>query len=127
MTTADKILTTSDEEFEFREALSLVLTGRESDGAVDDLNRDIVVTAYDGAYGQAGVVLAINGSPPVALLLVVTDKMDKTVFVFRRPYRPGPVIEIADPSGYTRVSKKKARLHRAVTAYLKTVGVDLGR
>jgi hypothetical protein len=39
-------------------------------GRVDFDARDIIATVYDGAYGPAGLVLAINGSPPRGTFLV---------------------------------------------------------
>ena len=121
MVTTNETTNVTDEELEFREALGLVLTGRRHDGPTANLDREIVITPYDGAYGQAGVVIAINGSPPVGLLLVITDQMQKTVFVFRRPYRPGSVIEIRDPAAHTQVGKDRARLHHAALAYLEVM------
>lgn len=38
--------------------------------ASEDLNRVIRVTPFEGAYGTAGYVIAVEGSPPRALLLL---------------------------------------------------------
>ena len=35
----------------------------------DFLAREIVVTPYDGAYGRAGYVVVVNGSPPRGLFI----------------------------------------------------------
>lgn len=36
----------------------------------DVRERDIIITPYDGAYGWAGVVITVNGSPPRGTFLV---------------------------------------------------------
>ena len=41
----------------------------------DYLGRDVIVTPYEGAYGVAGYVVAINGSPPKGVAFVQTSSM----------------------------------------------------
>jgi len=124
MVTSDKLLETSNEEFEFREALEALL-GIRSD--ISDLERPIIVTPYDGAYGRAGFVLTIDGSPPRALVHVTATYNQPYVFVFRRPYRPGPVIEIEPPVWRETRSKKKVRFYNAVLKYLEVNGYLKGK
>jgi hypothetical protein len=122
----DELLSMPDVELEFRGALSELLTGRKADGEITDLEREIAITPYDGAYGRAGVVITIEGSPPRALLLVTTDRgtSGAYVLVLRRPYRSGPAIEIEAPIWQVQnVTNRKQRLYRATIAYLKSQGV----
>ena len=39
-------------------------------GYPDDYARPVHVTPYDGAYGNAGYVITINGSPPLTTFLL---------------------------------------------------------
>lgn len=64
-------------EYEFRQKLHHALYGHAA--SEGDLERPLIVQPFDGNYGQAGVVLAINGSPPRAIVLVI----GKTVYLCR--------------------------------------------
>ena len=50
----------------------------------DDLNREIIITPFAGNYGLAGYVMAVNGSPPKAIVVVdqygvAFRRLDKTI------------------------------------------------
>lgn len=45
-------------------------------GRADLDARDIITTIYDGAYGPAGLVLAVNGSPPRGTFLVPREALE---------------------------------------------------
>ncbi len=63
--------------------LYLRMGKRPSKGIVEDYHgRDIVVTPFDGAYGHAGVVVALNGSPPRGLFLVTDESLDPNGYGF---------------------------------------------
>jgi hypothetical protein len=56
----------------------------------DDLGRELIITPFDGCYGQAGLVMTINGSPPRAIAVVQTyHKRLQTIWVMRRQGRNG--------------------------------------
>lgn len=47
--------------------------------------REIVVTPFDGAYGNAGVVIALNGSPPRGVIVVLENRNKHN---YHRNYAP---------------------------------------
>ena len=110
-----------DQELAFREALH-ELTGR---GDVDDLSRKVIVTPYEGAYGIAGAIVTVNGSPPCALVLVTADKgrSGATVCVFGAPGSAQHPL-VMDQWTLSRYrSGKKREAHKAILEYLTFVGV----
>lgn len=42
----------------------------------DVYSRKIVVTQYDGNYGNAGLVIALNGSPPRGTIILAESRHD---------------------------------------------------
>jgi len=114
---------TPEQELALREALrDLIHGGYCSD--VDDLRRRIYVTPFDGAYGVAGAVIAIEGTPPRALIVVSKGYGDAGMCFFREPgHAAGPI----SVNGYTirryGARSKKRRAHRAVLEYLKFAGL----
>jgi len=108
-------------EREFRQALAEL---RNVGLTLDDLRREIHVTPFEGAYGPAGVVLAINGSPPAALALATVDKDRRgaTVVVFRSP---GSATHPTVMDSFTHMrykSGKRLRAYNATLAYLTSLG-----
>jgi hypothetical protein len=101
---------------------------------VSDLHRSVHITPFDGAYGYAGVVLAINGSPSRAIIVfegltdrehdrcsrvvVMTPSKVRTYDVWRllgkRNKRDEDILELID---YVRVSVRKDM--QKVRAYLE--------
>jgi hypothetical protein len=60
--------TVSVESRSFQRAIFEYLGVRYS---ADDLTRPVFVTPYEGAYGCAGYVISVNGTPPRTVLLVI--------------------------------------------------------
>lgn len=44
------------------------------EGHVDALKREIIITPFAGAYGTAGFMIVINGSPPAGILMVLGNE-----------------------------------------------------
>lgn len=78
----------------------------------DELCRELIVTPFDGCYGQAGAVVTLNGSPPRFVAVVLGYGVQAVVHVLA-PARPRlrPITE----SGPTA----RLPLRRAVLAYVK--------
>jgi hypothetical protein len=112
-----------EQERVLREALYQLTYGRGRMPDQDFLEREIIITSFGGCYGQAGVVVAINGSPPRALMLVTTDhgSRDAIIHVFRHNQlgrRPVSLLpNIYDTPGY------KWQLRQAIVGYLVAQGV----
>ena len=70
------VQTAADLETAFRDVAARY-AGLDSPRGRADLDaRAIEATIYDGAYGPAGLVLAINGSPPRGTFLIPRDVLD---------------------------------------------------
>lgn len=117
--------TIPEAERELREALAGLLA-RGGPSVFDELDRDFVVTPYDGAYGQAGTVIALNGSPPRVIILTLSyrmaygDRYDGAVIVLRRPIWAGSAIEIhGSDYRYTSPKNKRRRVYHAVFDFLE--------
>lgn len=112
----------SEPERDFRQALAVA---RDTTLTLDDVRREIHVTPYTGAYGPAGVVIAVNGSPPRALLLVTIDtgRSGASVVIFRDPgWARRPLICDQDTNRrYT--TGKRVQVRKATLAYLDHIGV----
>jgi hypothetical protein len=66
------MITTKNNTTELRGLLASLLCGRScpSQKLIEDLDgREIVVTPFNGAYGQAGTIIALNGSPPRGVIV----------------------------------------------------------
>lgn len=66
------------------------------------LDRPLVITPFAGNYGQAGLVLVVNGSPPVGIVMVIehSGAHDCEVYhlprgIKRGPYRARPPLHRA--------------------------------
>lgn len=56
---------------------------RPTRGAYQDYRgRELIVTKYDGAYGTAGWVIALNGSPPRGVLIASPENYVPDIAVF---------------------------------------------
>jgi hypothetical protein len=57
----------------------------------DDLTRPVSITPYAGAYGRAGYVITVNGTPPRVVLMVIGSELWRSLdhalmcFVFPKP------------------------------------------
>lgn len=85
----------------------------------DELEREVYLTPFDGAYGVAGHVVTINGSPPRLVAVVQTGD-----FVY------GPYVWLCDRYHNTKVisdlgPKKLLPLRRAVLALVEHAKADL--
>jgi hypothetical protein len=84
--------------------------------------REICVTPFEGNYGKAGYVIAINGSPPRGILIVQKDYSSNSGMTIISDSE-GKSKMIRDPIygyGYGRSSKgKAARLWNAAIELLK--------
>lgn len=66
--------TITDAEYKFWRAwLEYAAKRPIGDLRASELSREICVMPFSGAYGQAGVVLTINGSPPRCMMVITTD------------------------------------------------------
>jgi len=78
----------------------------------DVCQRDIIITPYEGAYGWAGVVITVNGSPPRGTVLV---------------RKSGPMVFVGN-TGTRTLTSDYADRHRPVTtvlSLLKTHGFPI--
>jgi hypothetical protein len=48
----------------------------------DDLNRSIYFTSFDGAYGRAGIMAVIEGTPPRGMFILM-DEGDRALYAIR--------------------------------------------
>ena len=109
-------------ERDFRQALA---EAQDTTVTLDGVQREIHVTPYAGAYGLAGVVIAINGSPPRALVLATVDKgrSGATVVLFRNPsWAKRPLTCDQETSTHYK-SGKRVQTRNATLAYLDSIGV----
>lgn len=86
-----------DEERAFREAM--VKAGA-SDEALN-AHRELCITEFDGCYGRAGIVIAVNGSPPRGLVIafpaafgsqvdeIILKKGSRVSHIYKDLYRRG--------------------------------------
>ena len=103
-------------EMEFREALSW--------GGIDgvDPDRKIHINSFDGAYGVAGYVLAVNGSPPHGTVIIFTkghspDTRFMEVYV-RLWGDQGKMTYLGDNDRQFHNNGKTHRLNEAAVDYL---------
>jgi hypothetical protein len=80
----------------------------------DDMERVITLTPFDGAYGPAGAVLTVNGSPPPHIVLVCGGIYHRNITAIVSIANGTMVREL---HGYHRTGVE-AELVRAVSAYL---------
>jgi len=122
--TAGRLLGISEQEFNLREAWVKLLGLHRGANDIEDYARELITTPFDGAYGQAGVVITINGSPPKAAAFVMTHRQDwggSAVYVIRQDTH---FIKIIDPVARRRnAGKARVEFFNAVMAYLKYKGL----
>ena len=83
----------------------------------DDLTRELVVTPFDGSYGQARLVVAINGSPPRGVAIVRTvGKQAVELWILRKWGRNGAIRFPVDTLHLRAGWRRKAA--RAIVSYL---------
>lgn len=94
----------------------LAARGRQDDAAASVGGRALLVTPFVGAYGFAGVVVALNGSPPRGIVLVPKGAQAWM----------GGTMAYLSPSGRVRTLSdgRHRRACRAVRAYLQALGYD---
>jgi hypothetical protein len=94
----------STAEKEFRDLMIHLFGGkRPSPGMRKDLEgRELIVTPFDGAYGQAGTIIAVNGSPPRGVIV--------SLEVGSRHYPPAIIYVEADKA--RRLGESQARIVR---------------
>lgn len=68
-----------------------------------ELDRHIVITPYNGAYGLAGYVITVNGSPPRGTLLVPLKEERIVVFDNER----SKALDCSSWQGHTRHQLRK--------------------
>ncbi len=87
----------------------------------DELRRKVIVTPYEGAYGPAGAVITIEGSPPHGTLIVngggFTD--GPVVFIVNSNYRSRHPVITARPHTGILYDVRQAAL-----AVLQGRGID---
>ena len=85
----------------------------------DELGRRIVVTPFGGAYGNLGVVLAIEGTPPHGLYVVRGWGRAAVVWDVTNEYRARKPITEYGP-------KSRLSFRAAILDYLESLGESLG-
>jgi hypothetical protein len=55
----------------------------------DDLDRPVEIASFDGRYGIAGYILAVNGSPPRATVVIQPSTYSMWVLLRDRPVIKG--------------------------------------
>jgi hypothetical protein len=83
----------------------------------DELGRPIVVTPFEGAYGVAGYVVCINGSPPRGAYVVLNHEMMQAVFDVGTLRQRKPTTDWGP--------KRGQRLRKALLAYLQELMGEL--
>ncbi len=78
--------------------------------------REIFVTPFNGAYGFAGVVITINGSPPRGTFLVPADAIPAASWSVIVHEYAGRVKRLTPTS--------HGQAYAVVTAYLRALGYD---
>ena len=75
--------------------------------------RPLVVSPFDGAYGFAGVVVVLNGSPPCGLLVVPAEALESDA---------NPITWIVGGRCRMYHGYRSLRVYQVVTAYVRSLG-----
>jgi len=82
--------------------------------------RKIIVTKFDGNYGTAGFVIAINGSPPKGVMIVVlrSGGCSASAGDIINPLEGGPQCWVMDGEKFRTVNSFRYRLKKSKHARL---------
>lgn len=102
----------------FKEALADVIRWR----ATASVEREVIVTPFDGAYGLAGYVFAVNGSPPRGVVVVLMENgAESEVWSMTIVGYDGRAQRVRKPEEYGRGSGgAQGRLWRAVEEMVRS-------